>query len=269
MVSSVSLRNFRFGNGLLRHGDYSVSLSKFNDFDLILTSPPYNIGSGGDRQDGYRKKGQFDRKSFGGVKSYFDTWPEETYQDLQKTFLTWAVDKLSPHGVIAYSHKNRHKNKQLFTPYEWILPLVNSGVLKIYEEIVWDRGSTHNHDKNYLYPESERIYILCKPKAIPHFRNYDPLGRHKGMSDVWRIERSPRKTNHDAAFPLELAKRIINCYTRVGDLVCDPYSGSGTTFIAASLLEREFVGSELSEEHFVNSRKRIKSELKTAQLELY
>lgn len=97
----MALRNLRLDNGLLRHGDYSAVLKKFDNFDLVLTSPPYNIGSGGDRQDGYRKKGQFDRKSFGGVKSYFDTWPEETYQELQRTFLTWAANKLSPNGVIA------------------------------------------------------------------------------------------------------------------------------------------------------------------------
>lgn len=256
---------YRNGEGLLRRGRYEDVLSDVADLDLILTSPPYNIGSGGPRQDGYRRKGEFDRKSFAGVQSYFDTWPEPEYQRLQQEFLIWAMERLTPDGVLAYSHKNRHQKKRLITPYEWIIPLVSDGVLKIYEEIVWDRGSTHNHDKHYLYPETERIYVLAKPNAKPYFRNYDPAGVHKGMSDVWRIERSSRRVRHDAAFPLELAQRVVKCYTQEGALVCDPYSGSGTTFVAAVSLGRRFVGSELSAEHFATAKDRIGRDLRALE----
>ena len=223
---------------------------------LILTSPPYNIGSGGKRSDGMRRKGKYDAKSFSGINSYSDSYPEDEYQKSQEKFLRWAIQRLKPDGVIAYVHKNRHKSRNLITPYSWILPLVNEGVLKIYEEIVWNRGSTHNHDKNYLYPITERIYILCKPDAKPFFNNYDPDERNSGMSDVWTVLRE-RSKFHDAAFPLELAQRLIRCYSKAGELVMDPYSGSGTTFIASLILKRRFVGSELSPSHFCNSKERI------------
>lgn len=237
-------------------GDYKETLSQVKNVRLIITSPPYNIGSAGKRVDGMRRQGRFDRKSFSGINSYDDNLPESSYQKQQQEFLIWALDRLKPDGVIAYVHKNRHKDRKLISPYEWILPLVDQGHLKIYEEIVWDRGSTHNHDKGYLYPETERIYILCKPEAKPYFQNYDPEGVHKGMSDVWRISRA-RNSFHDAAFPLSLAERIVMCYSKPRELVMDPHCGSGTSFIAAHMNKRRFVGSELSAVHFKNAKKRI------------
>lgn len=252
----VSKNNFKFGKDELFCGDYAKVLSHVKNVRLVLTSPPYNIGSSGRRADGLRKFGKFDAKSFSGVTSYQDKLPEEIYQAQQMDFIRWALERLKPNGVIAYVHKNRHKNKKLISPYEWLLPLVSEEKLSIYEEIVWNRGSTHNHDKGYLYPETERIYILCKFGAKPFFKNYDPAGKLKGMSDVWKIDR-PLRSTHDAAFPIELAKRIILCYSKPQEIVMDPYSGSGTTFVAAHSLNRRFIGSELSRIHFNNSKKRV------------
>jgi DNA modification methylase len=244
------------GSSHLYQGDYKETLSQIKNVRLIITSPPYNIGSAGKREDGMRGQGKFDHKSFSGINSYEDNLPETYYQEQQKEFLLWALDRLKPNGVIAYVHKNRHKDRRLISPYEWILPLVEQERLKIYEEVVWDRGSTHNHDKGYLYPETERIYILCKPDAKPFFQNYDPEGVHKGMSDVWRIGRA-RNSFHDAAFPLSLAERIVKCYSKPRELVVDPYCGSGTSFVAALNSKRRFIGSELSPSHFKNARKRV------------
>ena len=256
MVSIIKFKVLEIRSSRLFCGDYKKTLSQVKNVRLIITSPPYNIGSAGKRVDGMRRQGRFDRKSFSGINSYDDNLPESNYQTQQQEFLMWALDFLKPDGVIAYVHKNRHKDKKLITPYEWILPLVEQGHLKIYEEIVWDRGSTHNHDKGYLYPETERVYILCKPDAKPYFQNYDPEGVHKGMSDVWRIGRA-RNSFHDAAFPLSLAERIVICYSKPRELVMDPHCGSGTSFIAAVRNKRRFIGSELSPMHFKNACKRI------------
>ena len=259
---STAKNFFKFKQGTLYQGNYLSTLNHAVDVRLILTSPPYNIGSAGERVDGLRKLGKYDLKSFSGINSYSDNLPEDIYQNQQAEFLMWALTRVKPDGVIAYVHKNRHKKKKLISPYEWILPLVTANKIKIYEEIVWDRGSTHNHDKNYLYPESERIYILCNPKAKPFFKNFDPEGKHKGMSDVWQISRA-RSSNHDAAFPVSLAERLILCYSKPGEVVMDPYSGSGTCFLAAIKHKRKFIGSELSILHFENTRKRIQTFLES------
>lgn len=253
-------KSFSFGSGTLYRGSYAKTLGDIKNVRLIITSPPYNIGTSGKRKDGMRKDGKFDTKSFSGINTYFDSLPEDEYQEQQIAFLRWALKRLKKDGVIAYVHKNRHKEKNLITPYEWFLPLCQSGEMKIYEEIVWDRGSTHNHDKNYLYPETERIYILSKPNAKPYFKNYDPSKENKGMSDVWRIGR-PKNSSHDAAFPLELAERIVKCYSKPRELVMDPYSGSGTSFIVSVKNKRRFVGSELMAKHFKSACKRIEANL--------
>ena len=255
-MTKMKEKIFSIEKSSLHQGGYRETLSEVKNVRLIITSPPYNIGSAGKREDGMRREGKFDRKSFSGINSYDDNLPEKEYQEQQQRFLLWALARLKPDGVIAYVHKNRHKDRRLITPYEWILPLVEQGHLKVYEEIVWDRGSTHNHDKGYLYPETERIYILCKPDAKPFFQNYDPEGVHKGMSDVWRIGRA-RNSFHDAAFPLSLAERIVKCYSKPRELVMDPHCGSGTSFIAAHANKRRFVGSELSPKHFKNACTRI------------
>lgn len=255
---SDTKRSLVLNQGTLFLGDYQKTLGFVNDVRLIVTSPPYNIGAAGARVDGLRKFGKYDSKSFSGINSYKDDLPEDIYQGQQSDFLLWLLSKLVPNGVIAYVHKNRHKKKRLITPYEWILPLVTANKIKVYEEIVWNRGSTHNHDKNYLYPETERIFILCEPQAVPFFQNFDPEGKHKGMSDVWAVSRA-RSSNHDAAFPVSLVERLILCYSKPGELVMDPYSGSGTTFLAAIKHKRRFVGSELSIKHFKNASKRIQN----------
>jgi DNA modification methylase len=98
----MSEKVFSLGKSLLYQGDYYETLSEVKNVRLIVTSPPYNIGSAGKRQDGMRKLGQFDRKSFSGINSYEDNLPEVDYQLQQQRFLLWALDRLKPDGVIAY-----------------------------------------------------------------------------------------------------------------------------------------------------------------------
>lgn len=66
------------------------------------------------------------------------------------------------------------------------------------------------------------------------------------------------KTVHPFQKPLSLMERLIRIYTRPGELICDPYAGSGTTGVAALRLGRSFVGSELQAEHCKTARRRLK-----------
>ena len=65
-------------------------------------------------------------------------------------------------------------------------------------------------------------------------------------SDIPNVRHGhPEKTGHPAQFPLELARRAILIYTRAGDLIVDPFSGSGTTHVAAVQTGRTFTGCDL------------------------
>ena len=79
--------------------------------------------------------------------------------------------------------------------------------------------------------------------------------------DVWEIpSESARKVGHPAPFPVALPQRLIELYTYRGDLVLDPFMGSGTTAVAAVRSGRHFVGFDTEEEYVDLARARVAGE---------
>jgi DNA modification methylase len=223
-------------------GDYRGVLHDVK-IDLIFTSPQYNIGSGGARNDGYRSRGEYDPKSFGGIRDYADNLPEAEYQNQQVEFLLWAADHLNPDGVLVYNHKPRRRNGALIKPEEWLLRSEVKARLVIADEVIWDRGSTHNHDKTQLWAQTERLYALRRPGSRYPLVN-NKVTALPQTSDVWRINRE-HGISHPSPFPVALARAVILAWSKPGQMVCDPFSGSGSTGVAARQLGREFIGAEV------------------------
>src|SRR5882757_5154743 len=83
--------------------------------------------------------------------------------------------------------------------------------------------------------------------------------------DVWDIPpESARRVSHPAPFPVELPERLIRLYTYEGDLVLDPFMGSGSTLVAAARLERRYVGYDLDPTYVDIARLRVRDEGDTA-----
>lgn len=245
----------------LRCGDYRRVLDDLPPVDLFLTSPPYNLRTKARaaRVDGQRKRGLFDPKSFGGVKSYDDDLPEDAYQEQQAGFLLWCESRLAPGGVVAYNVKNRKRKKTLITPYQWLLRQEVLEKLVVAEEIIWDRGSTHNHDSSQLWAQTERIYVLRRPLDPWRFK-HDKTRRLPYTSDVWRIPLEAGRAGsirHDAAFPRKLVAGLLEAYSQPGQVVCDPYAGSGTTLSVALEMGRLAYGAEVNPEHHARAHERI------------
>ena len=79
---------------------------------------------------------------------------------------------------------------------------------------------------------------------------------------IWNINPArAKKIGHPAPFPIELPQKFINLYTYKNDLILDPFLGSGTTAIAAKLLDRNFVGYEIEEEYIEIAKNRLKKEV--------
>lgn len=83
----------------------------------------------------------------------------------------------------------------------------------------------------------------------------------EATTDVWEIPaESATRVGHPAPFPVELPQRLIELYTYRGDLVLDPFMGSGTTAVAAVRTERHYVGYDTSREYVRKARLRVESE---------
>lgn len=80
---------------------------------------------------------------------------------------------------------------------------------------------------------------------------------HNWFSQIWELPGASTKNGHPAPFPLELATRLIKMFSFVGDTVLDPFSGSGTTMLAAANINRNSIGVETEEKYCHSTIQRL------------
>ena len=221
-----------------------------NSIDCTVTSPPYNkrgVGGGLFRKIEYQ---DFD-----------DTLPEDEYQEQQIELLDIIYDKTKEGGSLFYNHKIRYLDGDSIAPWEWL----TKTKWNIREEIVWSRGSGPEISGYRFIQTDERIYWLCKGKKHPRLPR-----RSANWNSVWQF--APDMNNpHPAPYPIFLPARCIQAVMQAPGLVFDPYSGSGTTGLAATLLGHDYIGFDLSDEYHDMARERFdnpsKGDLKKFQQE--
>ncbi|MDR0526184.1 MAG: site-specific DNA-methyltransferase [Spirochaetaceae bacterium] len=210
--------------------------------DLVVTSPPYNLknSTGNGMKDS--RGGKWKNAAL--VKGYShhnDNMPHEEYAKWQRDCLAEMFRLIKNNGAIFYNHKWR----------------VQAGILQDRQDIVsgfpvrqiiiWRRKGGINFNPGYFLPTYEVIYLIAKPefKLVPKANAY---------GDVWEFTQEMNNI-HPAPFPVALIDRIIA--STFAQLVLDPFSGSGTTAVAASLLGRDYIGIELSPEYCKLSEQRL------------
>ena len=208
--------------------------------DLIITSPPYNLGN--NHHTGNKQH-----------KAYNDNLPEAEYQEQQLQFLNECFKLLKETGSLIYNHKNRIRKGRQLSPYEWIFK--SNFVVK--QEIVWVNRS-QNFDKMRFYPFTERLYWLTKK---PETKLFNAIN-HYDVFDWKEWKPVGTKGNHTRAFPEKMVEDILKCFPNA-EIVLDPYMGSGTTGVAAKNLNREFIGIELDKTYFDMAQTRINEKEKT------
>ena len=123
----------------------------------------------------------------------------------------------------------------------------------IRSEVIWHKPNAHPESVRDRPTKShETVFLLSKSQNYFYDINAvrGPNGRR--LRTTWDIPTEPRKrkyakeTDHPAVMPMTLAKRCVKITSRPGDVVLDPYAGSGTTLIAARDLGRKWVGVELN-----------------------
>jgi site-specific DNA-methyltransferase (adenine-specific) len=210
-----------------------------NSIDLIITSPPYNLG----------KEHHTGNHKFKSYNEYNDNMPEEMYQQWQIEVLNECFRVLKEDGSMWYNHKNRIKNGIQISPYEWILKSKFAHLVK--QEIVWFNGS-QNFDKIRFYPMTERVYWLVKD---PKTKMFNAINHHDVFNrSEWKPEGT--KNNFKRAYPEKMVTDIISCF-KDSKIVLDPFMGSGTTAVACIKTNRKYIGFEKDATYCNLANKRI------------
>jgi site-specific DNA-methyltransferase (adenine-specific) len=210
---------------------------------VIVTSPPYNLrnSTGNGLKPGLY--GKWPRAALqNGYTDHSDDMPYPEYVAWQRKCLDAMMRVLRPDGAIFYNHKWRVQNGLLQDRREIIEGF------PVRQIIIWQRKGGINFSSGFFLPTYEVIYLIAKPE----FRLAPKANAQGG---VWHMPHA-RDNAHPAPFPVELAQRCISA-TAVG-VVLDPFMGSGTTAIAAEMVNREWIGAEHSREYCKMAEDRIK-----------
>ncbi len=233
-----------FHNKLI-HGDCIDVMQQIPDqsIDLVITSPPYNlkIRKTFGNTDGWAGKWNKSKLQSEGYDNHNDYMPEKDYIPWQKNVLKECLRIIKDDGAIFYNHKWRVQNG-LYQQRPEILE-----GLPLRQIIIWKKAGGINFNEGYFLPTFEVIYLIAKPK----FKLANKVNKY---GDVWEITQE-KGSWHPAPFPLELARRCV--LSTYGDVILDPFMGSGTVAVACKELGKTYIGIDKSKTYITEAGKRI------------
>ena len=225
-----------------------------NCVHLVVTSPPYNAS-----------------------KAYDEDLSLTEYLSMLHDVFAECYRVLAPGGRMVVNVANLGRK-----PY---IPLTSHVNLIMHEigfmhrgEVIWDKSASAGSScawgsfqsasnpclrdiHEYLLMFSKGDYKLPRSKSERAEGRIDTIGKEEFIQQtksIWSFAtESAKRVNHPAPFPVELPKRCIEMFTFVGDVVLDPFLGSGTTAVAAKMTGRKYVGCDLSAEYCAIAEDRL------------
>lgn len=230
------------------------------EVDCIITSPPY------DNLRNYKNTSEWNFDVFKSVA-------EKIYKILKKGgVLVWIVSDQTIKG------------SETGTSFKQALYFKDLG-LNLHDTMIWQKKDpiplTHNRYEQcfeYMFILSKGkpktfnpIRVPCKTVGFKRrhssnkengsaVRNREEITENKKdkiKKNIWDFAVAHTRYNHPAIFPLNLIKDHVLSWTNEGDIILDPFMGSGTTGVACRDLERDFIGIELVDEYFNIAKERI------------
>jgi adenine-specific DNA-methyltransferase len=231
-------------------------------FDLVVTSPPYNIGKE------YEKKVEL-----------------EKYVEWQKRIIQKIYLRLKDTGSICWQVGNYVENGSIMPLDIELAPIFKELNMHLRNRIIWHFGhGLHNqtrfsgrYEVVMWYTKTDNYTFNLDPVRIPSKypgkRSYrgenkgklsgNPLG--KNPEDVWDIPNVKgnhvEKEEHPCQFPVGLIERLVLSMTNEGDLVFDPFAGTASSGVAALLHMRSFWGCEIMDNYIKIGQRRLQDTL--------
>ena len=232
-----------------------LKLLQDDSVDLTVTSPPYD-----------------------NIRSYngnISQWNHEKFQRIADQL--YRVTK--PGGVVVWVVADGTENgSETLTSFKQALYFNEIG-FSLYDTMIWEKPSPAVPTESRYYDVFEYMFVFCKgnkPKSLNLLCDRDNksagstskretrsaredrklTGAYRTVKEtsrrfnVWRIDRGRNLSKHPAVFPYDLARDHILSWSSPGDLVLDPFMGSGTTAVAAKNNDRDFIGFEIDKTYF-------------------
>ncbi len=233
----------------LLRGDCLVHMNSIPDdsVDIVFTSPPYNMNLR--IRNGKYCSRQIVKEISTKYTNFSDNLPMEDYKDFNKR----VIDEcLRVSSLVFYNVQFLTGNKVA------LFSLIGDYSMVLKEVIVWDKVNAQPAiGESVLNSQFEVILVFDKRNAISRRFNNGNFKRGT-LSNLWSIKRGkkPVKT-HGAVFPIELAEKIITNFSKPGDVVLDPFMGTGTTGVVCRDTGRDFIGIELDKAYYDIATHRI------------
>ena len=257
---------------VLFDGDCSELLKNIpsNSVDLVITSPPYNIG-----------------------KKYEKKTSLQAYLKNLEPVIAEIVRVLATTGSLCWQVGNYIHKGEVFPLDIYFYEIFKRFGLKLRNRIIWrfnhglhcTKRFSGRYETILWFTKDDEYVFNLDPVRIPakypgkrHFKgpkrgqlSGNPLG--KNPSDIWDIVKQdwedevwdipnvkanhPEKTEHPCQFPVELVQRCVLALTQPGGVVLDPYCGVGSTIIAALQYDRKAIAAEQDSKYITITRERI------------
>ena len=219
---------------------------KSSSVDLIIADPPYNLGKDyGNNHD---------------IKGF------DEYLEFSRKWLREANRILSPAGTIyvfmgfrfiSYLYDILDRELQMFFN-SWIVWHYTQGMGKT-------KGFSPRHDDILMFTKSQKPKFNLDPVRVPqkYYRERNNM-RGANPGDVWEFSHvhycNGNRQNHPTQKPEGLIERMVLASSDIGDLVLDPFAGSGTTLRVCQQLDRNVTGIEINPEYIKMIKERLAKE---------
>ena len=230
--------------------------------DCVITSPPYD-----------------DLRQYGGVA---DGWTFDKFKAIADQLMRVLRDG----GICVWVIKDgTNEGFETLSSFKQAIYFDEIG-LRLYDTMIWEKQSAPNPTSNRYYDVFEYMFIFSKgkPKTMnficDHLNisagkisqkdsdtsNPERRRQREGVricpeysrrTNIWQIAVGQNETDHPAIFPEILVRDHINSWSNEGDVVLDPFMGSGTTAKVARALGRHYIGFEISAEYCDIIRQRL------------